>query len=89
MLHAGAAELVLKETLYELDRPELITVTEAGMVPPQVAAPFDHLGWRYVRLHVVESRPGSFETSPDAVPEVDTTGIPVEPRMVEREGALA
>jgi hypothetical protein len=100
VLRAGRARLQLKETLYELDGPELITVTEAGMVPPQVAAPFDHLGWRYMRLHVVVAVPGTFAMhsgtlpasteGPAAEPPLDGTfAIPVEPKMVEREGAPA
>jgi hypothetical protein len=96
---AGRARLQLKETLYELDTPELITITEAGMVPPQVAAPFDHLGWRYMRLHVVAAVPGTFAThtsatpaatSPVAEPPLDETfEIPVEPKMVERKRSPA
>jgi hypothetical protein len=92
---AGRARLQFHETLYELDRPELITVTEAGMVPPQIAGPFDHMGWRYLRLRVVASVPGTFTTNKVSmaaiagVPVMDASlemphEIPIEPRMVER-----
>ena len=50
----------LHDELFDLDRPELITVTEAGMVPAAVAAPFDRMGWRYVRFHVAGHVAGSF-----------------------------
>ena len=92
---AGRARLQFHETLYELDRPELITVTEAGIVPPQIAGPFDHMGWRYLRTRVVASVPGTFAThgtsmaAIDGVPAMDRSletphEIPIEPRMVER-----
>jgi hypothetical protein len=60
VLHSGHARLQLHDELYDLDRPELISVTEAGMVPAAVAAPFDRMGWRYVRFHVAGHVPGSF-----------------------------
>ena len=60
--YGGHARLQFHETLYDLDRPELIAVAEAGLVPPQVAGWFDHMGWRYVRLHVAGPCPGSFST---------------------------
>jgi hypothetical protein len=95
VLDAGRARLQFHETLYELDQPELITVTDAGVVPPQLAAPFDHLGWRYLRLHRVAEVPGTFATHKAWVPVVSTPAaepplegayeMPVEPRMVEHE----
>lgn len=62
VLHAGHARLQLHDELYDLDRPELIGVAESGMVPAAVAAPFDRMGWRYVRFHVAGRVPGSFST---------------------------
>lgn len=62
VLHGGHARLQLHDELYDLDRPELISVTEAGLVPARVAAPFDRMGWRYVRFHVAGRVPGSFST---------------------------
>lgn len=64
VLHAGKARLHLREVTYDLDQPELITISESGFYPKAVAAPFDHLGLRYVRLHVAASAPGAF-TSPE------------------------
>jgi hypothetical protein len=98
VLEAGRARLQFKETLYDLEEPELITVAEAGMVPPHVAAPFDHMGWRYLRLHPVASIPGTFATHKLEVPSEqagpapkppigETFEIPVEPRMVEPKAA--
>jgi hypothetical protein len=95
ILEAGRARLQFHEMLYELDRPELITVAEAGLVPPQVAGPFDHMGWRYLRMHLAATVPGTFSThgvsmpSMHGVPVMDqplegSYEIPVEPRMVER-----
>jgi hypothetical protein len=66
--HAGRARLQLHDRLYELDRPELITVAETGMFPPPVAAPFDRMGWRYVRFHVVASAPATFGTHGSPIP---------------------
>ncbi len=96
--HAGRARLQLHDRLYELDRPELITVSETGMFPLPVAAPFDRMGWRYVRFHVVASAPATFgahgTTMPADRPVFDDKlagprampmAIPVEPRMVTRE----
>jgi hypothetical protein len=94
VLESGRARLQFHETLYELDQPELITVTEAGMVPPPVAGPFDHMGWRYLRMHLVASVPGTFATHEISIPataqpfaEPPLEGpyeIPVEPQMVAR-----
>lgn len=95
ILKAGRARLQFHETLHELDRPELITVAEAGLVPPQVAGPFDHMGWRYLRMRLVATVPGTFAThkvsmpAMGGVPVMDqplegSYEIPVEPRMVER-----
>ena len=97
---AGRARLQFHETLYELDRPELITVTEAGMVPPQIAGPFDRMGWRYLRMHLVASVPGTFATHGMSMPAIDGVPvmdpsldrpyeIPIEPRMVERRTETA
>lgn len=96
VLAAGRARLQLHETLYDLDAPEMITITEAGLVSAQLAAPFDHLGWRYVRLHLVASASGTFAghgmslpsehgEAPEAPPLVGAYEIPVEPKAVERE----
>jgi deazaflavin-dependent oxidoreductase (nitroreductase family) len=95
VLDAGRARLQFHETLYELDQPELITVTDAGMFPPQVAGPFDRMGWRYLRMHRVAEVPGTFATHKVSMPAVEghavaepplegSYKIPVEPRMVER-----
>ena len=62
VLHAGHARLQLHDELLDLDRPELISVTESGMFPAPVAAPFDRMGWRYVRFHVAGRVPGTFST---------------------------
>jgi hypothetical protein len=59
VLAAGTARLQLHDTVYELDAPELIAPSETGFYPPPLAAPFDRLGWRYVRMHVAGSAPGS------------------------------
>ncbi|MHB8892702.1 MAG: PNPOx family protein [Candidatus Limnocylindrales bacterium] len=95
ILEAGRARLQFHETLHELDRPELITVTEAGLVPHQVAGPFDHMGWRYLRMRLVATVPGTFATHKVSMPAMDgmpvmdqplegSYEIPMEPRMVER-----
>ena len=95
ILEAGRTRLQFKELLHELDRPELVTVTEAGLVPPKVAGPFDKMGWRYLRMRIVASVPGTFATHAMSKPAIDgipvmdqplegSYDIPVEPRMVER-----
>ena len=97
VLHAGRARLQLHETLYELDSPALITVSETGFFGPAVAIPFDRLGWRYVRMHVAARAPGAFpayraapESAQVASPILDLSAeipvepmIPIEPKMVE------
>lgn len=93
VMDAGRARLQLHETLYELDRPELITVAEAGMLPPRIAGPFDHMGWRFLRMRRVATVPGTFATHKVSMPATDmpmteaplegSYEIPVEPRMVE------
>lgn len=94
VLHAGRARLQLHDRLYELDRPELITVAGTGMFPPPVAAPFDRMGWRYIRFHVAASVAATFGTHSSSLPagrpmfdgSLDgAVDIPVEPRMVTRE----
>ena len=93
---AGHARMQFHEMLFELDQPALIPVGETGMFPPAVAAPFDRMGWRYLRVHVVAVVPGTFAKHTASVSAVDgipmmeppldgTYEIPVEPRMVERE----
>ena len=98
--HTGRARMQLHERLYELDRPELITVSETGMFPPPVAALSDRMGLRYVRFHVVASAPATFGTHGTALPADGPAfgdslegpvempvRIPFEPRMVTREAA--
>lgn len=99
VMHAGRARMQFQDQLMELVAPELITVGESGMFPPQVAAPFDRMGWRYVRMHRVAVVSGTFATHTTAIPVMDhpmaepplegTSEIPVEPRMVTREAAPA
>lgn len=97
---AGHARMQFHEMLYELDHPELITVAETAMFPRQVAAPFDRMGWRYVRFNIAAMVPGTFAQHGTTLPAVEgkpvmepplegTYQIPVEPRMVERETSLA
>jgi len=97
---AGRTRMQFHDMLYELDRPELITVAETGMFPPRVAAPFDRMGWRYLRLSVVAMVPGTFTTHaatrpaveglPPREPPLDATyEIPIEPKMVHRDSPSA
>jgi len=97
---AGRTRMQFHDMLYELDRPELITVAETGMFPPRVAAPFDRMGWRYMRLNLVAMVPGTFATHAARVPAVDgmpsmepplegSYEIPTEPRMVLRRSGPA
>ncbi len=67
VLAAGRARLQLHEVLYDLDAPELIPVSETGLYPPTVAAPFDRMGWRYLRLKVARMVPGTFAVHASAV----------------------
>ena len=96
VVDAGRARLQFHEMLYELDGPELITVSEAGLVPPQVAGPFDHMGWRYLRLHKVAEVPGTFATHKLSMPALEghplaepplegAYEMPLEPKMVDRQ----
>lgn len=97
ILHAGVARMQLHEHLYDLDRPELITVAETGFFPPPLAAPFDGMGWRYLRLHVAGATPGAFAVAgtsrepaaDDRLPARGVGDIAREPRMVDREAAPA
>jgi hypothetical protein len=93
---AGRTRMQFHEMLYELDRPELVTVTETGLMPPQIAGPFDRMGWRYMRLNLVAMVPGTFATHTAKLPAADgiaaaeppldaTWAIPMEPRMVHRK----
>lgn len=98
VLHAGHARLQLHDRLYELDQPELVTVGETGFFPAAIAAPFDRMGWRYVRFHVAASAPATFGTHAPSIPAdrpvfdgslQGAAEMPVEPRMVTREPAPA
>lgn len=93
---AGHARMQFHEMLYELDRPEMITIEASGLLPPQVAAPFDRMGWQVMRLGIGAMVPGAFATHTASMPAVEgvpvmepplegTYEIPVEPRMVHRE----
>jgi F420H(2)-dependent quinone reductase len=93
VLHAGRARLQLHDTLYDVDRPELIPVADTGFYPNAVAAVFDRLGWRYLRLNVAGSAIGTFAVHDrpaaaaiEAEPSLEVPfEIPVEPKMVDRE----
>jgi hypothetical protein len=103
--HAGRARMQFHDRLYDLDQPELITVAESGMFPAAVAAPFDRMGWRYMRFHVAGSVAASFDIhgtsmpagtpafqgldGPADMPIEMSTEIPIEPRMVTRDPASA
>lgn len=101
VLHAGKARLQLHEIIHDLDRPELITVAESGFYPKAVAAPFDQMGLRYVRMHLVASTPGAFTTQEDTATSARAAAqsfeelfeteasidTPVEPQMVVHEKA--
>ncbi|HEY3335926.1 MAG TPA: nitroreductase/quinone reductase family protein [Candidatus Limnocylindrales bacterium] len=80
VLAAGRARIQLHETLYDLDRPELIPVGETGFFAPPIAGPFDRMGWRYLQLRVVASTPGAFPVHP-----ATDAQIPIEPKMVVRQ----
>ena len=67
VLAAGRARLQLHEVLYDLEAPELIPVAETGLYPSTVSAPFDRMGWRYLRLHVARTVPGTFAVHASAV----------------------
>ncbi len=67
VLVAGRARLQLHEVLYDLDTPELIPVVETGLYPTRIVAPFDRMGWRYLRLHVARMVPGTFAVHASAV----------------------
>jgi hypothetical protein len=92
VLHAGTARLQLHDVIYDLDHPELIGVSESGFYPKPVAAPFDRLGLRYVRMRVVASAPGAFATPEDPVTAAragaqeveDSFDNPIEPPIVVR-----
>lgn len=64
---AGHARLQLHEVLYDLDGPSLIQVAETGFFPSSVAGPLDRMGWRYLRLHVARTVPGTFAVHSSAV----------------------
>lgn len=95
VLAAGRARVQLHETIYDLDRPELIPVADTGFFAPPIAAPFDRLGWRYLELRIVASEPGAFPVHPVAAggtpgsEPIHEVTIPVEPKMVDREAAPA
>jgi hypothetical protein len=79
VLHAGSARLQIHDELLDLDRPELITIADSGLFPPGVASPFDRMGWRYVRFHVVARVPGSFSTRRlPAVTDAAHEGVPLD-----------
>jgi F420H(2)-dependent quinone reductase len=59
---SGHARLQLHDELLDLDAPELVSIADSGMVPAAIAAPFDRMGWRYMRLHVAARVAGSFAT---------------------------
>jgi hypothetical protein len=93
VLLAERARLQLHDMLYDLERPELIGVADTGFYPAAVAAPFDRMGWRYLRLHVAGSAPGTFAAHDRPAAAAIEVGpslevpfeIPVEPRMVDRD----
>ncbi|HYO44735.1 MAG TPA: hypothetical protein VES19_16165 [Candidatus Limnocylindrales bacterium] len=96
VLLAGHARLQLHDELLDLEAPEVVLVAESGMVPATLAAPFDRMGWRYVRFRVAGRVPGSFAVRTptakgaglhEAAPLDRPFELNVEPTPLEPAGA--
>jgi hypothetical protein len=60
VLAAGRARLQTRDTIYELDRPEVVSGADAESLAPSVRRVAGERGWRYLRLHTVSRTPGTF-----------------------------
>lgn len=57
---AGRARIQLHDTIYEIDRPEIVEGTHAVSLPPPVRGLAGRMGYRYLRVRTVAAMPGTF-----------------------------
>jgi deazaflavin-dependent oxidoreductase (nitroreductase family) len=57
---AGHARLQFRETLYELEAPEVVDAADAGSIDPSARRTLGRMGYRYLRVRTVASMPGTF-----------------------------
>jgi hypothetical protein len=78
---AGHCRLGLHATIFDLDEPMIIAATDNPMLPPRLQAVFVRRGRSYLRLHILDRVPGTFESLsapatkrlPEAGPETEVT----------------
>jgi hypothetical protein len=58
---AGHCRLQVRDTTYELDEPALVTARDRADLPVRLRSMAERRGNRYLRLHVLASRPGPLD----------------------------
>jgi deazaflavin-dependent oxidoreductase (nitroreductase family) len=76
VLAAGRARLQVRDTIYELDRPEVVSGADAMSLALPVRRVAGERGWEYLRVHTVARTPGTFSHL-DGHPAHVTHGEPV------------
>ncbi len=76
MLAAGRARIQLHDTIYELDRPEVVGGADAISLKPPVRGFAGRMGYRYLRVRTVAAMPGTFSHL-EGHPAPVTVGRPV------------
>lgn len=59
----GRCRVQAHETILELDQPTVVRASENVLIPASIRTILDLAGRTYLRLHVVERRPGTFAES--------------------------
>jgi hypothetical protein len=76
VLAAGRARIQLHDTIYELDRPEIVQGADAVSLAPPIRRLAGRVGYRYLRVRTVAAMPGTFSHL-EGHPAPVTVGQPV------------
>lgn len=80
MIAAGYARIQVRETVYEVDEPVLLSPIEVRGVLPVAGHVMDALGFRYLVLHKFAAREGTLEQ-----PATDESSIEPSPEQMPVE----
>ena len=82
---SGHCRIQLHETILELDEPAIVGVSDNPTVPSPLRGRLQRSGRQYLRLHILERVPGTFDrdgAAPGVLPAEPTlppAGVPPEP----------
>ncbi len=76
---SGHCRVQSHETILELDEPTVVTASENVLIPGPIRAVLDLAGRTYLRLHIVERRPGTLGDRSDCAA---VTGLASSPAVL-------